>query len=279
MEFKLKLLCLIPFILLLMGISPNDGLRLRFRYRRVLPTRAPTTPSISSSSVIPQQKCQHIIEKPDKRYISPYVKGPICVRLNESQKLDRLQYVGGYNPRYVAINRREAQQFVSLVEDVEPLPTKHPNPSCNQSDLLSILLKPNQAAVAGDEEFRRSGNNVPSVAGTTTIQQCFDGGSLLEGGLFRRLCTECFAITQLPTGVFPPFINEVICGQSNFCVPGIGACQQKVLRFNFLRFTGNFERDDDLSEFFGVDVFVEELETFEEDIRACCECRLFSFLG
>lgn len=262
-----------------MGVSPNDGLRFRFRqnirFRRVRP---PTTPPSSSSSVIPQKKCQQIIDRPDKRYVSPYVQGPICVRLNESQKLDRLQYVGGYNPRYVAVNRREAQQFVSLVGDVKPLTTKHPNPSCNQSDLLSILLKPNKAAFAGDEE-RRSGNNLPSIAGTTTIQQCFDGGSLLEGGLFRRLCTECFAITQLPTGVFPPFINEVICGQSNFCVPGIGACQQKVLRFNFLRFTGNFERDDDLSELFGVDVFVEELETFEEDIRACCECRLFSFLG
>lgn len=222
---------------------------------------------------------------PNKRFVS-YFQGPLCVQLSESQRLDRLKDAGGYNPRYVAINRQEAQQFVSLVGDVEPLPANRPNNSqyfnnqsfSNQSDLLSIVRQQSEPALTKDR-VRRSRNILPSIAGTTTIQQCLNAGTLVDGGAFRRLCTECFAITQLPSNVFPPFINEVICGDSNFCVPGIGACQQKVLRFNFLRFTGNFERDDDLSDFFGVDVFVEETETFEEDIRACCECRLFSFLG
>lgn len=254
-----------------MEVSPNEGLRVyrrKFRFRRVLPTRPPiwpATPTRTSSPVIPKEKCQQIVKRPPNKH---YVKSPLCVLLSESQKLDRLKDVGGYNPWYVAVNRQQAQKFVSLVKDVEPLTTKRPSYS-----------QLNKTAFAGDEG-RRSGNTLPSFAGTTTIQECFVAGSLLDGGGFRRLCTECFAITQLETGVFPPFINEVICGQnSDFCVPGIGECQQKVLRFTFLRFTGNFEFDDELSDLVGVDTYVEQLETFDEDIRACCECRAFASIG
>ena len=72
----------------------------------------------------------------------------------------------------------------------------------------------------------------------------------------------------------------MICGDdSDFCVPNIGRCQQKVLKLNFLNFTGEFERDDDLSDLFDSDVFVEKLDPIEVEIRACCECRLFAFLG
>lgn len=42
---------------------------------------------------------------------------------------------------------------------------------------------------------------------------------------------------------------------------------------------GEFECDDDLSELFGIDVFVEELEIVEGEIRVCCECCLFVFFG
>ncbi|KAJ7378846.1 hypothetical protein OS493_020445 [Desmophyllum pertusum] len=269
MELKLKLLIFVPAILLLMEVSPIHGIRKR-------PVK----------NTIPKEKCQKIVVKPNKD--SHFTKGPICVRLDESQKTDRLKNVGGYNPRYVAINRREASKFTNLITDVKPLTAKGPNYSqkkaylySNRSDLLSILRQQDKAVLTGAEEGGRGRGRMSraSIAGTTTSQQCFEAGSLLQGGGFRRLCTECAAITHLPADVFPPFINEVICGDSDFCFPAIGGCQQKVLKFTFLRSTGEFEQDDDLGELFGVAVFVEELEEFEEDIRVCCECRLFSFLG
>lgn len=278
MELKLKSLCLLCVIFLLMAVLPNDGLRVskkKFRFIKIRPTRRPP---ITNSS-IPKEKCKIIVNGPPKRFVGRFIKGPICVLLNESQKTARLQKVGGYVPRYVAVNKKEALQFESLLGDVQPLPTRPPSssPYNNQSDLSSIFGQ--QDGTAGNRK-RRSSITLPSSPGTTVIQECFDGGSLLEDDGFRRLCTECFGISQLPEGVFPPFINEVICGDdSDFCVPGIGECQQRVIKLNVLNFTGEFERDDDLSEVFGFDVFVEELETIEVELRACCECRLFAFLG
>lgn len=263
-----------------MAVSPNDGFRLsqkKFKFTRIGPVRR--TPPITNPS-IPKKKCGTIVNSPPcKDSFVRSFKGPLCVLLNENQKTARLQEVGGYVPRYVAVNRKEALKFESLLGDVQPIPTRQPgsSPYNNQSDLGSILGQQDRAV---GQKKRRSVITLPSGAGTTEIQDCFDGGSLLEDGGFRRLCTECFGITQLPDGVFPPFINEVICGDdSNFCVPGIGECQQRVIKLNFLNFTGEFERDDDLSDLLGFDVFVEKLEIVEGEIRACCECRLFEFLG
>ena len=264
-----------------MAVSPNDGLRVskkkfRFKIRKIRPTRRPP---ITNSS-IPKEKCRTIVYRlPKKGSFTRFIKGPICVLLTETQKIARLQEAGGYIPQYVAVNSQEALQFESPLLDVQPLPNRPPgsSPFNNQSDLLSVLGQ--QDRTVGKKK-RRSVITLPSEAGTTEIQECFDGGSLLEDDGFRRLCTECFAVSQLPDGVFPPFINEVICGEdSDFCVPGIGECQQRFIKLNFLNFTGEFELDDDLSELLGFAVFVEELEIVEGEIRSCCECRLFSFFG
>ena len=258
-----------------MAVLPNDGRvsTRKFRFKKFRPT-----PPITNSS-IPKEKCGTILNKVPSRFLGRFIKRPICVLLNESQKTARLQKVGGYVPRYVAVNRNEALQFESLLGDVQPLPTRSPGslPYNNQSDLSSIFGQ--QHGTVGNRK-RRSTITLPSETGTTEIQECFDGGSLLEDDGFRRLCTECFGITQLPAGVFPPFINEVICGDdSDFCVPGIGECQQRFIELKFLSFTGEFERDDNLSDSVGLDIFVEESETIDVELRACCECRLFAFLG
>ena len=258
-------------------VSPNDGLPRVFKKKTILKGFRPTfRPRITKFS-IPKERCQIIVDgPPHKGFASRFREGAICILLNENQKIVRLKEVGGYIPRYVAVNRQEALQFESLLGDVQPIPLSS-SPYNKQSDLWSILGQ--QDRTVGKKQ-RRSALTLPSEARTTEIQDCFDGGSLLEDDGFRRLCTECFGITQLPDGVFPPFINEVICGDdSDFCVPGIGECQQRVIKLNFLSFTGEFERDDDLSALHGVDVFVEELEIVEGEIRTCCECRLFAFLG
>lgn len=268
---------MLSVIFFLMAVSPNDGFRLskkKFKFTRFRPIRRPP---ITNSS-IPKEKCGIIFKRPPGKgsFVPFIIKRPLCVLLNETQKTARLKEVGGYAPRYVAVNRKEALKFESLLGDLQPLLTSS-SPYNNQSDLRSILGQQDRNV---GQRKRRSAITLPSEVGTTEIQDCFDGGSLLEGGGFRRLCTECFGVTQLPDGIFPPFINEVICGDDpSFCVPGIGECQQRVIKLNFLNFTGEFERDDDLSELLGIDVFVEELEIVEGEIRACCECRLFAFLG
>lgn len=262
-----------------MEVSPSfgSGIWKPSTRRKVFPSSRPR--------VIPKGNCEKVVYRLPPKSFNRYIRGPICVRLNESKLLARLKDVGGFNPRYVAVNRREAKRFVNLLGDVESLKVKRPvmwdknSSNNNHSNFWSVIHRQDNTMHERDEKSseRRTVNRLPTIPGTTAIQQCFDAGSLLEGGAFRRLCTECSAITQLPAGVFPRFINEVACGENAvLCSPAIGACQQRVLRFNFLRFTGNFERDDQLSALFGVDVFVEETEIFVQDIRACCECRMFS---
>ena len=264
-----QLLFLIPVMLLLLEVSQTHGryrTRKRYRYRhryRIRVTKPPTTTAptprpTSQNATIPRERCKIIADElPKKR-----IQGPICLRLNETQLLTRLKERGtGYNPRYMAVNREEALKFVDLTLDQLPIPT---NVSQGNQSLLEGVL-------TGEATTNRRKRSV------TTLRPCRPQGSATSGN-FRRLCTECPAFSELP-GVFPPFINEVICGDERFCFRNIGGCQQQILRFNFLRFTGDFERDDDLSEEVDDDVFVEELGTFEQDIRACCQCRGFSFFG
>jgi len=179
----------------------------------------------------------------------------------------------------MAANLEHALKFVDLTLDQLPLPGNLSSllqqnlSQSNQSDLENILRQQVENVITGIENrVRRKRSSDP----VTTIRQCRNQGSN-AGGSFRRLCTECSAVTQLGAGVFPPFINEVVCGDELLCLGNIGGCQQQVVKFNFLRFTGEFERDDDLSELFDGDVFSEELETFQQDIRTCCQCRAFSF--
>ena len=203
-----------------MTVSPNDGFRLskkKFKFTRFRPTRRPP---ITNSS-IPKEQCGIIFKRPPGKgsFVPFIIKRPLCVLLNETQKTARLKEVGGYAPRYVAVNRKEALKFESLLGDLQPLLTSS-SPYNNQSDLRSILGQQDRNV---GQRKRRSAITLPSEAGTTEIQDRFsiNGGSLLEGDGFRRLCTEFFEISQLPEDVFPSFINDVICGDdSDFCLPG-----------------------------------------------------------
>ena len=268
------MLLIVILIFLLMDVSES-----RFRYRtkrhrnfgswgrgtirKTKPTRFKTTSApFPSNRVIRQDECGVIVDKlPKKR-----PPGPICLRMSETQKLAMLGEVGGYIPRYMALNRKHAEKFEDLTLDRLPLPS---NVSSSQT---------NASIPTGTQSDVRSKRMVDDSV--TFIQQCRVAGVDPEIGLLR-LCTECSALTVLPANVFPRFINEVVC---NFglppavngpdCFNRIGFCQQGVIRLNFLRSTGEFEEDDDDD-----DVFIEELETFEQDIRTCCQCRAFTFIG
>ena len=270
-----QVLLIVILIFLLLDVSES-----RFRYKKkprrkfrswsrgtIRKTKPaifkPTPAPFQFNRIIRQDECKVIVDKlPKKR-----PPGPICLRMSETQKLARLREVGGYIPRYMALNREHAQKFEDLTLDRLPLPRN------------ASSLQTNGSIPTGNQSnVRRKRTADDSI---TVIQQCRVAGVDPEIQLLR-LCTECSAFTQLPPNVFPPFINEVVC---NFgmppavngpdCFRRIGFCQQGVIRFNFLRSTGGFEQDDDDDD---DDVFIEELETFQQDIRTCCQCRPFTFI-
>ena len=288
-----QLLFLVILILLLLEVSETRRRQRKRKQRnkvwtrriRVTPrptkptttTTTTTTPRSSSvKSTISQEKCRVIVNKlPKKRQ-----PGPICLLLNETRKLWKLREVGGFVPRYVAINIEDAHKFSDLTGDHLPMPANVSSPvlgdssQSNQLDLKNLTRQPDN-----DTNIRRKRMAFSMQPGTTIREQgCQEAGSLVDGSSFLRLCRECPALTTLPANVFPPFINEVICGNGdrplNLCFREIGSCQQEVIRFNFLRSTGEFEQAENEE----ADVFVEVFEPFQQDIRTCCQCRAFQFI-
>ena len=230
---------------------------------------------------IPERECGEVVRDWKKKYSN--VRGPICRCLNESQLLDKLKDIGGYNPRYVAVNSSEACNFVNLIGDVQspspitppprrPLPGKLPLPSARDDNALGI-------AEEDKISHSRQKRMVPLTPGTI-IHGCWSESTFIGNTNRRRMCTECSATTRLEEDIFPLFINEIICDQNdNGCLLNLGQCVQRFLKFPFLQRTGNFVFDPVRSSFFGVDIYVEEWIEIEREISSCCECQAFSFLG
>ena len=215
-------------------------------WKATTPRPTPSRPKIS------KKRCGSILDNLP-HYLKEYDRSrPLCVRRNESQLFERLKDVGGWNPRFVALNREQACKFKDLSEN-------------------AYALKKNSS---GRRPYKSA-----QPRQKRTLRGCWSQGYVPNGSNLRHLCTECSATTQLPANVFPPFINEAICGDADrFCYRRIGRCVQKFIQFTFLRSTGEFERNDDLSNAHGVDIYEEEFETFDQNIRSCCECRMFSFV-
>ena len=247
-----------PVILLFCDLSPSYGWRAWSTSRPMVksttrqPVWAATTPKPTPSRPkISKKRCGRIVDNLPQ-YAKEYDRSrPLCVRRNESQLFERLKDVGGWNPRYVALNREEACKFTDLSGDAYAVKKRSPG----------RLIKPAQS------RQKRS------------IRGCWSRGYVPNGSNLRHMCTECAATTQLPANVFPPFINEAICGDADhFCYLRKGRCVQKFIQFTFLQATGDFELNDDLSNAHGVDIYEEEYETYEQNVRSCCECRMFSFV-
>ena len=255
-----QLLVVLPVIFLFMEVVPSLGFR---RYKKPFPTRLP--------NVITKEQCGKVWPKlPSKRF-SRFLRGPVCTRPNDTVLFEKLKDIGGFNPRYVAINRTEAMKFPNLLADRNSVAVTRP------PKLHTVKASVSHYSV-GKKIGKREADNLPRAAGTILDQQCFDAGSIVEGSGLRRLCSECSAITQLPDDIFPRFINEIICEESSESCgsPLIGLCQQRNLEFRFLQFTGNFRRNFLLSLILNLDVFVEDTVEFDQDVRGCCECRTFT---
>lgn len=253
--------------------------------------RSTTTWPRPSGPKINEKECGSILDNlPQSPYNNSFHQvRPLCVRLNEAQLLQKLRNIGGFNPRYMATKTKEAVKFSDLSGDEQPVPdksslfppAKHGQPVYDQhaemsGNGLNRLQDEIRRLTTRNE---RSQKRMVSLGPGSISRGCWSRGSAVDGTTLTRLCTECAATTKLPVTVFPPFINEVICGDlDHHCYGPIGQCAQRVLRFTFLRRTGQFERDDALSRLLGMDVNIEKWEDFEQNIRSCCECRLFSFL-
>ncbi|XP_078378204.1 putative skeletal organic matrix protein 8 isoform X1 [Oculina patagonica] len=258
----------------------------------ILLPRSTTTWPRPSGPTINEKECGSILDNLSQSSYnnSLHQVRPLCVRLNEAQLLHKLKNIGSFNPRYMATRRIEAVKFSDLSGDEQPVlhksslfpPAKHGKSVNNQLDAEMSINGLNHL----QDEIRRlstsnerSQKRMVSLGPGSISRGCWSRGSAVDGTILTRLCTECAATTKLPVTVFPPFINEVICGDiDHHCYGPIGQCAQRVLRFTFLRRTGQFERDDALSRLLGMDVYTEKWVDFEQDIRSCCECRLFSFL-
>ena len=211
----------------------------------------------------------------------------LCLRLNETELLNKLKIMGSFNPRYMAINREDACRFQDLSVDDQTLKgSPSPNPKVKQDQSLKNPIDMDMSANDLQDDIRRlepenegRQTRMISLSPGSILRGCWSRGSQLDDSSLSRLCTECSATTKLPPAIFPPYVNEVICGDDDGnCFGPIGKCAQRVIKFTFLRSTGNFKRDDALSELYGIDIYVEEWDDYEQDIRSCCECRIFSFL-
>lgn len=283
-----QMLLLNLFTLLFAALSPSLG-----RKAKRLPLRSNTTWSRPSHSIINEKECDRVVYNLPHSSSNNSFLGvrSLCVRLKKAELLSKLKNIGGFNPRYMATKRKEAFKFSDLSGDEQPLPrksslfpqAKHAQPLQNQTNVelstsRSYQLMDDIKRVTTSSEW--SQRRMVSLSPGSIERGCWRRGSVLKDTSLVRLCTECAASTKLPASVFPPFINEVICGDlDHYCYGSIGKCAQRVLKFTFLRRTGKFVRDEALSELLGVDVNVEEWEDFEQNIRSCCECRLFSFLA
>lgn len=171
---------------------------------------------------------------------SPLTRCKRHTRAQLIRKLNRLGKkrgaYGGYNRRFMALTWKEARNFPSLVATVGVSPL-------NYSCINNLPL------------------TAPTKAGTLTSRaNCHT----TENGLLR-MCSACPAVTILGSNRIPSFINEVTCGQT-MCSHGVfGLCQSAIMLQQFLYKTG---RCDPATGF-------EELLPYTQQIRVCCECRVF----
>ncbi|KAJ7386818.1 hypothetical protein OS493_006848 [Desmophyllum pertusum] len=285
-----KKMSLLPFIFLF-AVSASSGKKVK-PLSVLTKTRSATTQARPLGTKINEKECGCILDNlPQSPYENRFLQGrPLCVRLNNAQLLSKLKHIGGFNTRYMAMKKEEAGKFSDLRGDEQHLPrtsslipqAQQDQPLNNQDAEMSgsglTHLQDEIERLATKKE--RTQKRMVSLSPGSIVRGCWSRGSTVDATRLTRLCTECAATTHLPATVFPPFINEVICGDADhLCFGPIGRCVQRVVRFTFLRSTGEFVRDDARSQLLGMDVNMEEWEDFEQDIRSCCECQLFSFRG
>ena len=168
-----------------------------------------------------------------------------CQPLTTSELELKLESFGGYNKRYQAITRKDAENFPILLN--QPAAVKLP-----VYKLPSIIKKLFRG--------KRQANSFPQTNFTSVAKR----GSLDQNG-YHRLCTEWSAVTTLSPDYFPRYLNEVICDKKdNGCLGHEGACIQGSFVVNVLKNTGVCGADGK-----------ETWQLVSQSFRSCCSCRLY----
>ncbi|XP_033757478.1 uncharacterized protein LOC117339875 [Pecten maximus] len=140
--------------------------------------------------------------------------------------------------------------------------------SLNISTHPSILQQINPGSSFGPHRVIRSADG-----SSTQIQYCrYKGNATTDG--FLHMCDECAATTTLSSDKFPPYLNEIVCGQTDrtcLTVRGTphGACKQSFVYVNMLRRRPGGCR---MMIQNGQQVLIDAWEVYTQKIRSGCEC-------
>ncbi|XP_069139852.1 uncharacterized protein [Argopecten irradians] len=131
-----------------------------------------------------------------------------------------------------------------------------------------ILQRVNLASDYGPQRVIRSADGSSSQP-----QYCRQKGNTTADG-FLAMCDECAVTTTLSSDKFPPYLNEITCGQTDrtcLTVRGTphGACKQSFVYVNMLRRRPGGCR---MMIQNGKQVLIDAWEVYTQKIRSGCEC-------
>ncbi|XP_060063601.1 uncharacterized protein LOC132544051 [Ylistrum balloti] len=140
--------------------------------------------------------------------------------------------------------------------------------SFNISTHPHILQRINPGSSFGPQRVIRSTDGSTSV-----IQYCRQKGNATADG-FLHMCDECAATTTLSSEKFPPYLNEIVCGQNDktcLTVRGTphGACKQSFVYVNMLRRRPGGCR---MMIQNGQQILIGAWEVYTQKVRSGCEC-------
>ena len=253
--------------------------RLRNRYPWK-PTSVPPTTILAKKTTSPPRRGPEICQNHRKVSRIQDEPGPVvCLRRTSQELLKQLESIGGFLKKYVAVNQSEACGFEDLTffsngETKPPRTTTTPEVTTKTTTPMSGSNRHDDEETSTLNLLRRK-RSIPTSPGTF-IRGCQGRGTIVDDTDLHRLCTECSATTRLSDDRFPSYINEVICqDKDHHCAAKMGMCFQRTLELSFLRFEGKFEKDHQLSNIAGKDVYREVWEPYTQEIRSCCECEMF----
>ena len=206
--------------------------------------------------------------------------GPIvCLRKSVTELMEQLRTVGGLIKRYMAATVIDACGFEDLTTIMSPTTTTaaRTTPTSRVPHTHNVVRRPRDERDSETEAHRHK-RSIPTSPGTI-FRGCQGRGTIPDGSITHRLCTECAATTRLDSDRFPTFINEVVCRDADQqCAATMGICIQRDLQLPFLRSTGEFQFDASLSSLTGKTVYKEVWTDYTQEIRSCCECQMYTFL-
>ena len=220
--------------------------------------------------------------------ITPEGEKVLCLVPSEDELMEDLKTIGGFNRRYVAVNKEQAAK--NFENPLDPI-ASNPKP-IEWSNIVSG--KRRRSIDENDDNFgdeeRSHGRAKRAVK--LGLQECEKKGMPSKPVQFLQFCEECWWITELSENKFPRLINERICGKvgdgdrSNVFGGGVpqscgeryegmplSMCVQRRFTQDLLIRTDDYERIPSPDPQYSV-VYKQAWKTYTQDIRSCCQCQI-----